>query len=144
MKTALAASLLLLTSLAFANDPPAGADRYGHAPDYTWVKGELIRSDIEGGFWSVRYIPAGPEAEKDPHGGRFVLGNPPQLKGFASGQFVKITGRIAEDQASIFMAGTLYDLATVERQDAAPPPRPPGGTDRRATCHAQEADGRAG
>jgi hypothetical protein len=124
MKTVLTAALLMMTSLALAEGPPAGADRYGHAPDYTWVQGELIHRDLKAGLWQLRYIPEGQEAENDPHQGLCILANPPELKGFFSGQFVKITGQISEQQQSIQMAGAMYALKTVERLEVAPTPRP--------------------
>ncbi len=98
---------------------PAGLDvpasGYGHAEDYSWLAGRLERVDLEGGFWQVRYAPAdSAEAKADSHGGTLTLGNPPVLRGFEAGEWVKITGRLT-DRASIHQAGPLYQPITVHR-----------------------------
>lgn len=80
-----------------------------HAPDYSWVIGELEYNPTEGGFWQIRF-----GKENDSYHGKFVLGNHPKLSRFRHGDVVKITGKISEDQVSIFQAGTLYNLESID------------------------------
>lgn len=80
-----------------------------HAPDYSWVIGKLEYNPIEGGFWQIRF-----GKESDLYHGKFVLGNQPQLSSFRHGDLVKITGKISQDQVSIYQAGTLYDLESID------------------------------
>lgn len=80
-----------------------------HAPDYSWVIGRLEYNPIEGGFWQVRFGNQG-----DAYNGVFILGNDRKIEGFKNGDLVKITGKIAEEQISIYQAGTLYNLESID------------------------------
>ena len=89
---------------------------FGHGSGYSWVAGELYYNELEGGFWGIRYIADPAAAAADPHGGRFVLGRDPRLRGFNAGDRVRLQGRISSGQASIFMAGTIYQFDEIRRQ----------------------------
>ncbi len=130
--TLIVAMLLMTAGLAVAEGPveaTAAAEKakFGFAKDYSWVIGELVHRNLEGGFWQIRFIPAGtPAAKANKHRGKFVLGNPAQLKGYKTGDIVKITGGVSPNQMSIWMAGTIYKLKTVQRVGAiAEKPAPP-------------------
>lgn len=106
-----------LTVLAGAIGPtgsPAGNYQvFSHGANYTWVSGELQRSDLEGGFWQIVYLQEG--VELDQYGGRFTLGTPPLLDEFEAGDRVVIFGRVAREQASIFQSGTIFEIDRVQR-----------------------------
>lgn len=87
------------------------AAEYGHASDFSWVRGRLIYNPLEGGFWQVRFS-TDPES---PYGGRLTLGRDERLASFADGDAALIRGRISPRQASIFMSGTLYEMTSIER-----------------------------
>ncbi len=89
---------------------------FGHGPNHAWVAGELYYNELEGGFWGIRYIADPAAAAADPHGGRLVLGKDPRLQGFNTGDRVRLQGRISSGQASIFMAGTIYQFDDIRRQ----------------------------
>ncbi|MBI2912077.1 MAG: hypothetical protein HYY05_08030 [Chloroflexi bacterium] len=105
------------TPVIAMNEGGSTADvAFGHGPDYSWVAGELYYNELEGGFWGIRYIADPAAAAADPHGGRFVLGRDPRLQGFSAGDRVRLRGRISSGQASIFMAGTIYQFDEIRRQ----------------------------
>ena len=82
---------------------------FTHSADYSQLIGELIYSELEGGFWQIRYGEV-----NDRYGGKFVLGNEPRLANFKNGILVKITGYISEKQVSSYQAGTLYTIESIE------------------------------
>ena len=97
-------------SLILLNRQPPKDESYTHAPDYSWVTGQLQYQDIEGGFWIIRF------GSRDvPYNGQFVLGKDPRLQNFKDGDLVKITGEISDEQASIYQAGTLYQIETIQK-----------------------------
>lgn len=102
-------TILLIVVLVTINRPSSPKVPFDHAPDYSWVIGELEYNPIEGGFWQIRF-----GNESAPYGGKFVLGKDPKLANFQSGDLVKITGKISLNQVSIFQAGTLYDLESID------------------------------
>lgn len=77
--------------------------------------GELSFVDLEGGFWQLTF---GDESAQ--WGGRVVLGLPHQLHDqpmIDSGEQVlraRVRGRAREEMMSIFMAGTMFDVANLE------------------------------
>ena len=99
-----AASLILINRRNLLDKPAAG-----HAADYSWVIGRLEYSQIEGGFWAIDY-----QDVTDKFGGKFVLGKDPKLANFQTGDLVKITGKISQEQISIYQSGTLYDLESID------------------------------
>lgn len=101
-------TILLIVVLVTINRPSSPKVPFDHAPDYSWVIGELEYNPIEGGFWQIRF-----DKENDPYHGKFVLGNQPQLSRFRQGDLVKITGKISPNQISIYQSGTLYNLESI-------------------------------
>jgi len=91
--------------------PSAAYQEYSHASDYSWVCGKLFWSEIEGGFWSVRYSL---NEKEDKYGGHFVLGLDPKLQGFRDGDMVLVKGVIST-KASIWTAGTLYEISEIKK-----------------------------
>ena len=83
------------------------------APDLSWIEGDLVHEEFEGGFWALDF-----GSGDAPLGGRVVLGNPPELAGFDGGERVRVEGAPSTNEFSTFMAGPLYDLRTVERVGA--------------------------
>jgi len=101
----LAIILALVGTAIFLSRPRA----FSHAPDYSWVTGQLYYSNLEGGFWGIRYGGMG----EDKYNGHFVLGA--KLPGdFKDGDLVRVKGQIAEEQVSIFMAGWIYKVEEIE------------------------------
>ena len=108
--TALVAVIITFAaSLIWINRQPPKDESYTHAPDYSWVTGQLQYQDIEGGFWIIRF-----GSRDAPYNGQFVLGKDPRLQNFKDGDLVKITGKISQDQISIYQAGTTYTLQSIE------------------------------
>lgn len=80
--------------------------------DLSEIVGTLVHEQFEGGFWTVRF--GGPT---DPEGGVVVLGNPPQVRGCADGDVVRVRGRLLVGHVTFMMAGTPYEVASIERVD---------------------------
>lgn len=99
-------SIAILATIKFSSSKQAPA----YAPDYSWVIGELEYNPIEGGFWQIRF-----GKQDDSYNGKFVLGNRPEFSRFRHGDLVKITGRIAQNQVSIYQAGTLYQIESIQK-----------------------------
>lgn len=98
--------LALVGTAIYLNQPRA----FSHAPDYSWVAGQLYWSNLEGGFWGIRYGEVG----SDKYNGHFVLGA--ELPSdFKDGDLVRVKGQIAEQQVSIFMAGWIYKVEEIKR-----------------------------
>lgn len=100
---------LLLVAILISINRFSSREPLSRAPDYSWVIGRLEYNSIEGGFWQIRF-----GKENDPYNGKFVLGNQPQLSRFRHGDLVKITGKISQDQVSIYQSGTLYNLESID------------------------------
>jgi hypothetical protein len=115
----------------------AAPPRYGHNADHTRLTGRLVWSGLEGGHWQIEYVD--PEDARavaaDRYRGRFTLGRPKELADFKSGQWVELTGRVRPDAVSIYMTGTLYQVATARA--LAPPPSPAQLTRDEARLSAQ-------
>ena len=108
--TALVAVIITFAaSLIWINRQPPKDESYTHAPDYSWVTGQLQYQDIEGGFWIIRF-----GSRDASYNGQFVLGKDPRLQNFKDGDLVKITGQISQEQISIYQAGTIYTLQSIE------------------------------
>ncbi|MFH1918861.1 MAG: hypothetical protein ABIP48_03095, partial [Planctomycetota bacterium] len=72
--------------------------RYGHDPEYGWLKGRLEYSQIDR-RWKLRYIPI--DGTTDEFGGSVILSNTSLLSGYERGQFVEVhgsLGRSAQDK----------------------------------------------
>lgn len=101
---------IFAASLVFSSQRNLLKEPASHAPDYSWIVGRLEYSQIEGGFWTIDYQDA-----TDKFGGKFVLGRDLRLEGFADGDLVKIAGQIAQNQVSIYQAGTLYQIESIQK-----------------------------
>jgi hypothetical protein len=81
--------------VASAPSIPQETERYGYAPDYRTLRGQLEYSLAER-RWKLRYIPI--DGDTDSHGGSVVLiDNPPSE--FQAGDFVTIKGDLTGDTA---------------------------------------------
>jgi hypothetical protein len=65
---------------------------YGHAPDYSWVRGVLGKHYH--GHWDLRYCDP---ATEDTWGGKVRLGKDPRLEQFKEGDILLIEGEIVPD-----------------------------------------------
>lgn len=94
---------------------PHTAERYGHHPEYQWLRGKLEYSATER-RWKLRYIPHdAPEGRIDGFGGSVVLAESDLLEGYESGEMVSVTGRLGEttvasDYAPIYRAERISRL----------------------------------
>jgi hypothetical protein len=61
-----------------------------HAPDYSWVCGEVEYSRLDNAC-RLRY---GPPGEADPFGGSIILTNDAIVRGLQDGQIVRVYGRL--------------------------------------------------
>lgn len=80
--------------------------------DFSQIEGTLEFVELEGGYYELVF-----GAEDAPFGGRLVLGRPAQLVGIPTGARVTVTGHVDEMAMSIFMAGPMYVVASVQRLD---------------------------
>ncbi len=78
---------------ASATEPAAPRSLYGHAPDYSWVRGKLEHSQVDG-RWKLRYIPV--DGKTDDYGGSVVVADASVLSGYERGEFLELRGRIGE------------------------------------------------
>jgi len=86
---------------------------YGHAADYSWVRGKLEHSQIDG-RWKLRYIPI--DGQTDEYGGSVVVSDPAVLSGCERGEHLELRGEVAGSGAEDGFA-PLYEVAEVERLD---------------------------
>ena len=82
------------------------------AEDFSWIEGTLRFVELEGGFYEVEF-----GDEHAPYGGRLVLGRPAELADIPAGSHITVRGHVDEMAMSIFMAGPMYTLASVQRHD---------------------------
>jgi hypothetical protein len=82
---------------------------YGHAPDYSWLRGQITVTQIQGGCTFLVYDPTG----GDEYGGRVVpLG---EIGEVTHGEFVIVTGQFTDEPGPI-CPGKYYKVVTVQRQ----------------------------
>lgn len=67
--------------------------RYGHDPDYAWLRGKLEYSQIER-RWKLRYIPI--DEATDEFGGSVVFSDSSLLAGYERGDFVEVRGQLGD------------------------------------------------
>ncbi|CAN5164421.1 hypothetical protein BH10PLA2_BH10PLA2_24400 [soil metagenome] len=67
-----------------------GTGQYGHAEDYSWVRGE-VRKTRKG--WHLRYASLG---ESDPHGGSVTLADDGPLSELKEGEVFVVKGRLQD------------------------------------------------
>jgi hypothetical protein len=92
---------------------PVSGARYGHDPQYTWLKGRLEQSQVDR-RWKLRYIPI--DGATDSYGGSVVLDGP-QTAGLKPQEFVMVRGQLA---ARPQVAGTyapVYNIEQIEPLD---------------------------
>jgi len=65
--------------------------KYGHDPQYEWLKGKLEYSQIDS-HWKLRYIPV--DGDTDQYGGSVVLADTSLLGELERGDFVEIRGKL--------------------------------------------------
>jgi hypothetical protein len=68
---------------------PAPSMMYGHAADYSWLRGVLDKTYR--GALNIRYCDL---SEEDPHGGKFELKDDPRLASYRDGDIVWIEGEL--------------------------------------------------
>ena len=79
------------TTSSVASGEFSAKSHYGHAPDYTWLRGRLEYSQIDG-KWKLRYIPI--DGQTDDFGGSVILPSTSMLSGYERGELVEVHGRI--------------------------------------------------
>ncbi|MEM8946640.1 MAG: hypothetical protein AAGD11_15815 [Planctomycetota bacterium] len=92
--------------------PAQASSRYGFAPDYTWLRGQL-RFSSETNSWSLRYLPS--QGSADGFGGELSIANPQALGGLRGGEYVQLRGRVIQP-SSAGRALPAYSVAVVQRQ----------------------------
>ena len=95
--------------------PRTAADsvgEYGHAEDYSWVKGQLHRVHVPGVEWKIRYLPLD---KADQWGGSMVLAPNIQLEDFEHLDFVYLEGVQMEERPSLYTNGPLYRITKIRR-----------------------------
>jgi hypothetical protein len=100
-----------VTRIERQGDPPAASDdqRYGHAADYSWLRGQVNVTAIQGGCTFLVYDPLG----ADQYGGKVVpLLDRGELK---HGEFVTLIGGIS-DEPGPMCPGVYYKVTSIERQ----------------------------
>lgn len=92
--------------------PAQDPNPYGHAADYTWLRGKLEYSHVERA-WKLRYAPI--DVENDPYGGSVFLGNDPRLHDLQEGDVVYVEGRTLPGATGAFSPGPRYQINTITR-----------------------------
>lgn len=98
---------------AVASETVSPQPLYGHAPDYSWVRGKLEYSQIDD-RWKLRYIPI--DGQTDEYGGSVVVSDPAVLSGCERGEHIELRGEVAGSDAEGGFA-PLYEVAEVVRLD---------------------------
>jgi len=88
--------------------------RVGHAPDYSWLTGQLFYVHADGGLWVLRYAPLWKE---DPNGGSMVLARDVHMDTYKEGDLVTVHGEILNRHSSVFLGGPLYRAQSIELVD---------------------------
>jgi hypothetical protein len=90
---------------------PRYESRAGHAPDYSWLTGQLFYVHADGGLWVLRYAPLSTE---DANGGGVVLARDLRMDSYRDGDLVTVHGQLLGQKSSIFLGGPLYQGKTIE------------------------------
>lgn len=90
------------------------AGRYGHASDYTWLKGRLeyIASQRQ---WKLRYISL--NQETDTFGGSVILSDLTELENYRTGDFVLVRGQLADIPSDSRAVSTVFSVTRLNRQN---------------------------
>lgn len=89
--------------------------QFGHAEDFSWLRGQLRRVHVTGGSWKIRYKPID---EQDRWGGSVVLSEDARIDKFEDGDFVYVTGEIIVKRPTVYLAGPLYRVSTIRKMTA--------------------------
>ncbi len=93
---------------------------FAHAPDYSWLSGEVVYSRIGKG-WRLRYASVD---EEDPYGGSVTLSEDPLLHGLKDGQYIRVQGRLSNPTAKCTAPAYQIDsLQPITSPDADAPAR---------------------
>jgi len=87
---------------------------YGHADDYSWLKGRLQKVHVPGVEWKIRYLPID---QADQWGGSVVLAPDIRLEDFKDRDVVYIQGKQLENRPSLYITGPLYRIETIRPQE---------------------------
>jgi len=85
------------------------SDRFGFAPGYEWLRGQLQLSSATG-QWTLRYVPI--QGSVDPFGGNLTIANPQVLSNLQPGDFVLLRGRLDGTE----VGAPIYTVSVVQRQ----------------------------
>src|SRR5439155_23142268 len=88
--------------------------RVEHAPDYSWLTGQLFYVHADGGLWVLRYAPLWKE---DPNGGSVVLARDLRMDDYHEGDLVTVHGEILSPRSSVFLGGPLYRASKISMVD---------------------------
>jgi len=88
--------------------------RVGHAPDYSWVTGQLSYVHADGGLWVLRYAPMDKE---DANGGSMVLARDLRMENYREGDLVTLHGEILSQRSTVFLGGPQYRAQSIELID---------------------------
>jgi hypothetical protein len=92
---------------------PVTGGRYGHDPRYTWLKGRLERSQVDG-RWKLRYIPI--DGATDRYGGSVVLDGS-QTADLKPHDFVVVRGQLAAGPQVAGSYAPVYNIEQIEPLD---------------------------
>lgn len=79
-----------------------------HAADYSWLIGELHYVQVRDA-WRLRYLA---DDEEDAHGGTVTLMETAQLKGYRSGQLVRVEGALLDPHSQ--EPSPTYRIRTIQ------------------------------
>ena len=85
--------------------------KYGHDPQYGWLRGKLEHSQIDG-CWKLRYIPI--DGATDDFGGSVILPDRSILSGVERGDFIEVRGKIGKHNAAKGFA-PAYEVSEIKR-----------------------------
>lgn len=88
---------------AVTSAPPV---RYGHAEDYSWLKGKLEYSASRR-QWKLRYIPL--DGNTDEYGGSVMLDSVDENQ-YSAGDFVAVRGRLGDRDPEVSDFSTTYHV----------------------------------
>ena len=88
---------------------------YGHADDYTWLKGRLHKVHVPGVEWKIRYLPID---EVDQWGGSMVLAPDIRLEDYKNLDVVYVKGKQLADRPSLYVSGPLYRIESIHNLDS--------------------------
>jgi hypothetical protein len=100
---------------ASANEPireakPQLGGGMDHAPDYSWIQGQLEYSALGGGVWKVRYAPISAD---DEHGGSVILDSDPTKQGVKPDDTVFLEGELVPGKQSRTFRNPQYRVRKI-------------------------------